>query len=1058
MKKFAFMLFLLSFLSVHIFAQEKNVTGTVLEEKGGIGAFNAKILVNGSLKALTDSEGRYVVKVQEKDSLTFELFAKLPQTISVAGKSVIDVVFFPDDEEIKVIIVTGLGIKRDEKKVPYAVTTMDNEEITKNKDRSALNALSGKVAGVNISNASGAAGSSTRVIFRGFSTFNGSNQPLYVINGAPISNSASGSNSLNGGTDFGNSGNDINPEDIESISFLKGSAATTLYGSRAANGVIIITTKKGTGANKKGQVLISSSVKLSTPLRLPQLQNVYGQGIFGNWDQRENTSYGPKMDGDMHYWGHVVDGERLIKPYSPLPNNVADFFEVGQMYQNSASLSGGSDATTYYLSFSNVSDDGIMPEDRDSYKRNTVSVSGTSKITEKINSSASINYINKTNKFVPTGQGGQSVWNNILQQPRDIPIIELADYNNKFFDKDNYYSPYTTNPYWPLLENGNRNNEDRVYGMADITYTPIPGLNILFRASTDVANRQLKEWRARKVNDEDGYNANVDVQEGQVEEYTTWNSQLNTDLIVTYNKTFGKDFNFSLMGGHNMNQSKYRSQYSGAVGIDIPNFYDLSNTYGTPVVGEYRQMQRLIGVYGNMELGYKSWLTVALTARADWSSTLPEGNRDFFYPGIGLGFVYSDAFPVLKKIMTYGKLRTSWGQTGNDAGAYQVYPIYSQPGRFPMPNNVNAFSVGNRIANPDLQPELTSEFELGTDMRFFKNRIGIDLTYYNKVINELIFDVDQSASTGYTVQTMNLGKIGNKGIELLLTLTPVEKKNFEWNFSVNFSKNRSELIELPPELEKVDIMGLLGGTEHWFRAYPGGPIGIFEVSAPKIYIDAEGVEHTVVNAQGVPDLSSEGYVDYGKSEYDFMTGFITEFTFYKFISISANVDYRQGGLMHSRTAGMGYFTGTTPISLYNDRQPFIVPNSVMQIGEDDNGEPIYVENTRPILNDNLGGAADSYWDRGGLLVGGHEMVEKTFVKLRSVNVRFSMPKKWITKMPIEGASFSVIGSNLLMWTVDDNNFIDPELTTYGNDLTADFGEFGAMPSIRSLGFNLTVKF
>ena len=1061
MKKIVFLLFLTTIFSVSVFAQ-KTVSGKVTDANGeSIPGAIVKVKEYSNIATVTDFDGTYTLSNIPDDAtlITFEFIGLATQELPISGNT-IDVMMVSDDTQIQNVVVTAIGVKKDEKKVGYAVTTVGNDELTINKDRSALNALSGKIAGVSITNASGAPGSSTRVIFRGFSTFNGSNQPLYVINGAPVNNSSSGSTSLNGGTDFGNQANDINPEDIETISFLKGSAATTLYGSRAANGVIIITTKKGVNVNKGLEVTVSTSVKFSSPLRLPQFQNVYGQGIFGNWDLFENTSYGPKFDDELHYWGHVVDGERLIKPYSAIPNNVADFFEIGKTFQTAASVSGGNETTTYYLSFSNITDDGIMPLDKDTYQRNTISLSGTTKLTNKIRSNASINYVNKKNKFVPTGQGGQSVWNNILQQPRDIPILELANYTSPFHNYDNYYSPYTTNPYWPLNENGNTNNEDRVYGMADISYHPGDHLTFLFRASTDVSNSQTKEWRARKINSVDGYNAGVDRAEGQVEEYTIWRSQLNTDFIVTYANNIGDNFSFSLLAGHNLNQYQYRNQYTGAIGINIDKFYDLSNTYGTPTVGEYRLIQRLVGVYGNAELTYKTWLTLSLTSRMDWSSTLPADNNRFFYPGVALGFVYSDLFnKSVKKILPYGKLRASWGQTGNDASYYQVYSVFSQPGRFPLPNNVNAFSVGNRIANPDLQPEITSEYELGTDMRFGKgSRIGIDLTFYYKDINELIFNVEQAGSTGYTVQTMNLGKINNKGVELLLKFTPVKRDNFEWRFSLNFAKNISEVKELPEELEHVIIMGLLGGTEYWFRAYPGGPIGIFEMSAPEIYIDDAGVEHTVVNSQGVPKLANEGYIEYGKSEHDFISGISTDLTLFKVISFSAAVDYRHGGIMHSRTAGMVYFTGTTPTTLYNDRNPFIVPNSVMQTGIDSEGNPIYVENTRPVIYEDLGGSANSYWDRGGRQVGGHELLDKTFFKLRQASIRFTMPKAWSNKLRLGYASFSIIGSNLLLWTPEGNNFIDPELTTYGNDLTADFGEFGATPSIRSLGFNLTVKF
>jgi hypothetical protein len=370
---------------------------------------------------------------------------------------------------------------------------------------------------------------------------------------------------------------------------------------------------------KKGtEVTVSSVAKFSTPLRLPQFQNIYGQGIFGNWDQRENTSYGPKFDNQLHYWGHVIydDGyyKRLIKPYSPLPNNVADFFEVGHTFQNSVSVSGGDDKNSYFLSYANVRADGIMPYDKDTYNRNTFSLRGSTKLTNHFRSTASFNFVNKKNKFVPTGQGGQSVWNNVLQQPRDIPIIELADYKGPFHNINAYYSPYTTNPYWPLLENGNKNNEDRMYGMAEIDYDFNDHLTLLLRGGTDISNRQLSEWRARKINDPDGPNAGVDPEEGYVINYTQRRDQLNTDLILMYNNNFG-NFSLNMILGHNFNQYKYLSYYQAATGLNIPGFYDISNTYGTPSVGSYTYMKRLIGVYSNLELSYKGWLTITASAK-----------------------------------------------------------------------------------------------------------------------------------------------------------------------------------------------------------------------------------------------------------------------------------------------------------------------------------------------------------------------------------------------------------------------------------------------------------
>ncbi len=1062
MKKIVLLITILTLSVVSLWAQT-TITGTVFDENGDI-IPGATVVVKGNATSgtLTDFDGKYSISVPDgAETLVFSYIGKATQEIPIKGRDVINATLGSADEEIEIVVVNAVGTSKSEKKIGYSAPTLGGDELTKTRDVSALNSLSGKIAGVTITNASGAPGASTRVISRGFSTFNGSNQPLFVIDGVPINNSSSGSTSLNGGTDFGNQGNDINPDDIASMTFLKGAGATALYGSRAANGVIIITTKKGeSGKNKKTEFTVNSAVKFSTPLRVPQLQNVFGQGIFGNWDQRENTSYGPKFDGKERYWGHVVDGKRLIKPYVGLEDNVLDFFDVGRTLQNSISATGSGKSSSYYMSFSNVSDDGIMPGDHDTYKRNTFSLRGTADFTNKFKSMASLNYVNKKNKFVPTGQGGQSVWNNVLQQPRDIPIVDLANYKDPFYDINTYYSPYTTNPYWPLNENGNDNNEDRIYGSAQLAYVPTQKLNFLFRVGTDVSNRQLKEWRAYKINKtqaEGGFNEATDPEIGYVSEYTQMRNQLNTDFIATYQDKFG-DFEVSFMLGHNMNQQKYRAQSSAATGINIEGFYDLTNTYGTPIVGEYSYTKRLIGIFGNVELNYKSWLNIQISDRNDWSSTLPKENNSFNYPAVNLGFVYSDAFESIKEYIPYGKLRASWGQTGNDASIYQVYSVFSQPGRFPLPSGVNSFSVGNRIGNPDLKPELTTEIEIGTDMRFWQNRVKVDFSLYKKTITDLIFDVEMAGSTGYSVQTKNVGEITNKGVELLVGITPIKKKNFVWDFSVNFSINRSNVDKLPEELDHIDINGLLGGVEHWFRAYEGEPIGIFETSKPKIYTDPQGVRHPVVNKEGVPIFEDEGYVRSGKSENDFILGFSTGLRLYNSISINATVDWRQGGVMHSRTAGMVYFAGLAPQTLYNDRQPFIVPNSVMQTGVDANDNPIYVENTKPVIATSLGGSANSYFDRGALKSGEHEMVDKTFVKLRSLSIAYSLPQKWIQNTPFGDVSFSLVGTNLLLWTPKSNNIIDPELTTYGNDLSAEFGEFGATPSVRTIGFNLSFKF
>jgi len=1046
-----FLLFVMfAFSIVSVFAQ-RTVTGTVTDDAGE-GIPGVTVIAKGTSEAtITDLSGGYSISVP--DGVTKIIFS-YPGLVD-AEKDVKDIlnVEMKSDADIEEVIVTAIGAKKSEKKIGYAATTVKNDDLTRGKSSSALNALQGKVAGVNITSASGAPGASTKVILRGYTSISGNNEPLYVIDGVPINNSSSGSTSLNGGTDFGNQANDINPDDIESLTVLKGSSATALYGSRAANGVIVITTKKG--STKKGlSINVSSTTSFSSPLRLPLLQNTYGQGIQGAWDLRENTSYGPKLDGENRYWGYTVDGARMIKPYEALPNNVADFFEVGKSFNNSVSFSGGSEKSTFYLSYANVNDNGIMPYDFDVYKRNTLSIRGSTKLSDKLSTSASLNYVNKKNKFVPTGQS-QSVWNDILQTPRDIPILELADYKSKFFNTDNYYGNYTTNPYFVLNEHGNKNNHDRIYGNASINYTPIENLNFLFRIGSDISNEQLKEWRAIKINSAEGHNFGTDIETGSVDESTTFRRQLNTDFIITYNNSFGEDFEFSALAGQNINQYEVLWKYMGVKDLTTPNFYDISNTAGAADVDTYFSMKRLIGVYGNVDFSYKRFLTLALTGRNDWSSTLPIENNSFFYPSVALSFVFSDAFPTIQKIIPYGKIRLSWARTGSATSSYQIHSVFVPAGHsdgftslnYPLPSGVNAYSHSSVIGNPNLRNALTTEKEIGTDIRILDNRVGIDFTYYDKTVTDLIFLVPLAKSSGFPYQRMNMGKVTNKGMEIVIKYDVIKRKKINWNVSLNFSNNRNELVELNDDLKQVVIGGLVGLS---YMAEPGQPLGLFE--GPVAKTDPEG--RIIVNEQGLPQPSNEPEI-WGNSQYDFIAG-ATSLLSYKGVTFSMVWDIRKGGLMYSRTIGMTYFTGISPVTLYNDRQPFIIPNSVVEIEKD--GVITYEENTIPVKYSDLGGGANTYWDLGGTLVGRHQVIDKSFVKLRELSLSYNLPKNILNKLSLTGVSIGIVGRNLMLWTPSENIFIDPEMTTFGTGIEGDYGEFGALPTVRSIGINLQLKF
>jgi TonB-linked SusC/RagA family outer membrane protein len=1058
-KKFLIWLVLMGGVYAYVHSQSVQVTGTVRSQDDSSAIPGATVIVKGTtIGTITNLDGEYSLEVPaDAQALQFRFVGMKPKDIPFSGQQTINLYLEPDVYKMEEAVVTALGIRRESKALGYSATSVSSEEITKARDRSVLNSLQSKVAGVNISTASGAPGASTRIIMRGISSLGGSNQPLFIVDGVPVSNSSSGSTSINGGTDFGNKANDINPEDIESITVLKGAAGTALYGSRAANGVIVITTKKGEAQAKgSAKINVSSSVGFESPLRLVKYQNEFGQGIHGNAVLYENMSWGPRFDDLERIWGNKVDEAYRIKPYTGLNTNVEEFFDVGKTFNNSISISGGNEQQTYYLSYSNLTSNGIFPTNADSYNRNTIALRSSYTISDKFKSSASLNYINKKNSFVPTGQGEQSVYNQIMQTPRDISLLELQDIESQWNDIDNFYSRYTVNPYFILKRNGNDNNEDRFYGSLDLEYHFSSALQLNLRLGGDISNENRERWR--EIIEPEGNNEFAAISEpGMRGKITQRRLSLNADLLLNYQKQFG-DFDVGAVVGYNLNESQYTSLSTQVNGLVIEGFPQLSNSSEKPSSGEYFQQRRLTGVFSTVDVGYKSMLFLTLTARNDWSSTLPKQNNSFFYPGANIGFVFTELIPAIQPALPFGKLRFGWAQVGNDAPPYSInnsfvngfhsdgFGFFS----YPLINGVNSYEVGNLIGNQELRPEMSTEYEIGTDLRFFSNRIGIDLTYYNRTVNDLIWAAPLARTSGYSSQLINLGEITNKGMEILLNITPLQTTNFSWDVSLNYTKNNNLLVRLNDDLEEVVItgFGVEGGQQIQYIGRPGEPIGIFKARAPKY--DDRG--QMIVDNTGLP-VAADELKEYGNSQYDYMAGLTNNFSF-KNVSLGFTFDIRQGGLMYSRTKDISVWAGTVPVTLYNLREPFIIPNAVYEVDQDQNGDPVYAENTIPLDAVHL----VDYWGEGGTELDGFSLIDKSYVKLREVVFAYSLPSRWMNKLPIERANISVIGKNLWLSTPQDQTYIDPEITTFGNDLAADFGEYGATPSVKSYTVSLRLTF
>ncbi len=1062
MRKSLLLTFLCLLAAFEAISQTRTITGRVTDQETKEPLPGVNVTLKGSTTGtITDSEGVYSLAIEaEAGTFVFSFIGFITQEVPLTSSNAIDIALPTDAKQLSEVVVTAVGIQRDTRSLGYAVQKLQTQDLVQGRTSSVLSSLQGKLAGVQVSGGSGAPGSSTKVIVRGFTSLAGGNNPLYVVDGVPVDNTFTGTIGLNSAVDYGSRINDISPEDIESLTVLKGAAATTLYGSRAAAGVVIITTKKGKDAallGKKAEVTFASSLIMENPLKLPTYQNKFGQGFFGSTRDflNENTSWGSRFDGQVRQWGREVDNQQRIKPFVGLPDNVKDFFETGKTYTNSVSLQGGNAVSNYYVSYSNVNADGIMPTDVDSYKRNTLSVRGATTLSNKISSSASLNYARTQSSFVPTGQGG-SVWNQILQTPRDISLLELEDLDDKFNDLEGYYSEFTINPWNALKNYGSKAVIDRLYGNVEVGYKATDWLNFLARLGSDFATTEQLDWQPKQViigdNDAQSNPGNFSIT-------NLYNRQFNVDFLANFNKDLSESINLSGLVGLNINERQIRNVVTQINDLVIPEYYNIGNSANSPTSATFYQNRRLVGVFAQANLSYKDFLFLSVSGRNDWSSTLPEGNRGFFYPGVNLGLDVTTALGVESSTISYAKVRASWAQAGKDANPYQIVSIFNQAGitdgftnlNAPYAQSIPAYEVNGQIGNANLQPEISTEIEFGADLRFLNNRIGLDATVYQRDVNDNILPVPVAASSGYNAQVLNIAKLRNRGIELLLTATPVLINSFKWDVSVNWSKNVSEVIDLggPSQIN----LGGIGGNALIARV--GGPM--FEIEGNVPVRDAQG--RVVVNAAGQP-LANPNKQVIGNTQYRFIGGITNRFS-YKGVSLSTTFDVRNGGVLYSRTASIGYFSGTTPATTYNDRNPFIVPNSGLQVVDangdavmDENGFPVTVENTTALYNTD--GSHQTYWQNGGTRMDKAFLISKSYVKLRELVLAYSIPKALLQRTPFGNIDISLIGRNLFLWVPKENVFIDPEQTTFGNDLASEWGEFGASPTTRSYGFNIRI--
>ncbi len=1051
-KKWTYLLLCLVLSIGFVTAQTTRITGTVISAEDNEPVIGASLIVKGTTTGtVTNFDGAFSLDVPS-DARTLLVSYIGMQTQELPIRPTMNIVMRTDARALDEVVVTALGIRRSEKVLGYAASTVKAEEITAAQSGSVMGSLSGKVAGVNISGA-GSTGGSQNVIIRGISSLTGSNQPLYVVDGVPITNErgAGATSTTNVDADFGNSANDINPENVESVTILKGASATALYGSRAANGVIMITTKKAT--QEKLSITYNGAFTASNVLRVMQTQDLFGQG-WGSWSRSENGSWGPRLDGSMREWGSNQLETPMVKPFSYVKNNLRDFYQTGLEMNNNVSVRYGTSAVGIVASYGNLTSDGILPNEGDKFSRNNFFLRGYANI-DKFSIDASMEY---TRKDINRAQAMDM---ELLQHGVDVNYRDMKDYNDERFNTDNYYTFYANNPYWQIDNFRYQFQDDKVAGRVELGYQILEGLKATGRLGGDFSNERTQNKKAKVSYAPGSYSdlGGKNPEKGYYGEHRFNRSQIDATAFLTANYTVG-DFAIGGSAGWNLNVRNYGYTGGYVDGMDIPGWYNLLNTASAATIETYNESRRLVGAFAVAEVGFRDYLFLNLSARNDWSSTLPIDKNSFFYGGANISFLLTELMPELKASnVDFLKLRAAIGQTGNDANVYRTKGWYNTLTNsnstyyytwLPI-GGVSGLTLHNRLASTDLKPEISTEYELGITGNFFGNRITIDAAYYDKQTKNQIVGAALPPETGYTTETKNIGKIQNRGVELLVDVVPVRTRDWEWNVGWTFSKNESKVKELWEGTKEMSL-GLwtsYRGVE--FMAIEGEPVGVYRIPAAAKVEDENSpyYGYTIVNNNGYITTSNTEKDIVGKADPDFMMGFNTTVK-YKDFSLRIVGDWRKGGHMYSSTSYISHFNGNSTQTVFNERNPYVIPNSVKVV----NGE--YVENNIPVTVPNMPNAQGNYSFNPE--VRNHMVIPRDYFKVREIVLSYKVPSSFLSKTPISAASVSFIGRNLFLFTPKLNNYIDPEATNLGNDLASLLGETSGTSSTRNIGIGLNVTF
>jgi TonB-linked SusC/RagA family outer membrane protein len=1023
-------------------SQDPNIRATTI--RGIVGdstlkqaLVGARVSLRGTLRGtVTDGQGKFTLQVPSDGVLEVSyigykntlISVKDVQTATQPSVENLRIFLAPDPSKIDAVVVTAIGIEKSEKSLGYAISEVQGADLTQARETNLAASLVGRVPGAQINMNAGAVGSSSRVILRGVKAIGAyqNNQPLYLVDGIPIDNSSGIQPQKYGGIDWGDGIQHINPDDIATISVLRGAAASALYGSRAQNGVILITTKKGAPSAGLG-VEYNGNFVWDTPLLLPRLQNEYGHGYGG----RSPATQDEALDAGTSSWGEKMNGQSVMffdgvrRPLTPQPNNLRDFYQLGHAFTNTIALSGGNDAATMRFSASNLDNVGMIPNSF--LNRTTLTLTATAALTDRFRLEAKANYISERSNRTPLADQANP-GRTFMYMARSLSTSMLKNYRLSGSEIQNYtYDAYNPNPYFLTDEHFSRQTVERLIANVLARYQVSDELSLQVRAGRDANLRRFQSIEGIGT----PYNPPGFMYEGR-----TNTQEINADALLTYTKALSEQTNLTLTAGGNFMEQTMEGDYVYAYEFILPGFLNVANTKGRDTYYDLLR-KRVLSVYGAAQFSFQNWLFVEATARNDWSSTLPTANNSYFYPSVNTSIVLSDLMR-LPEAFSFAKLRASWAQVGSDTDPYKLSETYVVDITANQRRGNVIIARGSSFVIPlsALRPTRSNTVEIGADVRLFDGRLGVDVTWYSQNIFDQILPTDVSFTTGFRQAVINAGEMQNSGIEVLLTATPVRGEiptDFRWDMSLNLARNWNSVVALSPGLTTLLL------EEGRFRANVVArvdePYGVIEGAAFRR--DAAG--RVVHNADGFP-LIDDSPKALGNSTPQILGGFTNTFSWQN-LTLSALVDFRFGGQMFSNSNAVQYEVGTHEATV-RGRESGIVSEGVLE-----NGQP----NTKNL-------PAFRYY-RAFAQAAEPFLYDASFVKLREVRLGYTLSPTMLQGTFLSGivrrASLALVARNVL-FLLNNVPGVDPQ-TGYTN-ANGQGLEMGGYPTPRSLGFNINLTF